>query len=210
MFLNCVCCILCIKATTCNAIVYGECGRYPRALLVMLMCYAIYIDYWQSRVENSKINFFCSLNALYNQWFPTWVTKAYEVAKDYDIDMDGSAMLITNQFKSLSSEHTKSSFVTIWNADLREKPLLRSYSLYKTKFNTEYYLDCINSPKYRIPVSKIRVSSHDLEIERGRYTRPRLDPNQRLCFFCLEVEDRNILLRVVGWISMNPILVQQN
>ena len=132
---------------------------------------------------------FCALNALHNQGFPTWVTKAYELAKDYDIDMDGSVMLTTKQFKSLCFERTKSSFVTNWNADLREKPLLRSYRLYKTEFNTECYLDCINLPKYRIPVSKIRASSHDLEIERGRYTRPRLDPNQRLCSTCLEVED---------------------
>ena len=132
---------------------------------------------------------FCALNALHNQGFPTWVTKAYELAKDYDIDMDGSVMLTTKQFKSLCFERTKSSFVTNWNADLREKPLLRSYRLYKTEFNTECYLDCINLPKYRIPVLKIRASSHDLEIERGRYTRPRLDPNQRLCSTCLEVED---------------------
>ena len=55
-----------------------------------------------------------------------------------------------------------------------------SCRLYKTEFNTECYLDCINLPKYRIPVSKIRANSHDLEIERGRYTRPRLNPNQRL------------------------------
>ena len=131
----------------------------------------------------------CALNALHNQGFPTWVTKAYELTKDYDIDMDGSVMLTTKQFKSLCFERTKSSFVTNWNADLREKPLLRSYRLYKTEFNTECYLDCLNLPKYRIPVSKIRASSHDLEIERRRYTGPRLDPNQRLCSTCLEVED---------------------
>ena len=115
---------------------------------------------------------FCALNALHNQGFPAWVTKAYELAKYYDIDMDGSVMLTTKQFKSP-----------------REKTLLRSYRLYKTEFNIECYLDCINLPKYRIPVSKIRASSHDFEIERGRYTRPRLDPNQRLCSTCLEVED---------------------
>ena len=91
--------------------------------------------------------------------------------------------------KSLCFERTKSSFITKWNDDLREKSLLRSYWLYKTEFNTKFYSDCINLPKYRIPVSKIRASSHDLEIERGRYTRSKLDQNQRLCSTCLEVED---------------------
>ena len=132
---------------------------------------------------------FCALNTLHNQGFPTWVTKAYELAKDYDIDMDGSVMLTTKQFKLLCFERTKSSFGTNWNADLRENSLLRSYGLYKTEFNTECYLDCINLPKYRIPVSKTRASSYDLEIERGRYTRPRLDSNQSFCPTCLEIED---------------------
>ena len=100
--------------------------------------------------------------------------------------MGGSVILTTKQFQSLCFERTKFSFVTNWNADFREKPLLRSYRLYKTECS---YLDCINLPKYRIPVSKIRASSHDFEIEPGRYTRPRLIPNQRLCSTCLEVED---------------------
>ena len=124
------------------------------------------------------------------QGFPTWVSKAYERAKDYNIDLDGSVLLTTQQYKSLCFERTKSSFVTNWNADFREKKtLLRSYRFYKAEFNTDCYLECINVAKYRIPVSKIRASSHDLEIERARYTRPRLDPNHRLCSTCLEVED---------------------
>ena len=152
VFLNYVRCILCIKATTCNAIVYGECGRYPPSITchVNVLCYLHRLLTMQSGTMVKSI--FCALNALYNQGFPTWVTKAYELAKDYDIDMDGSAMLTTKQFKSLRFEGTKSSFVTSWNADLREKPLLKSYRLYKTEFNTECYLDCINLPKYRIPV----------------------------------------------------------
>ena len=50
-------------------------------------------------------------------------------------------------------------------------------------------VDYINVPKYRISITKIRASSHDLEIERGRYTRPKTDPNQRLCSWCFEIED---------------------
>ena len=51
------------------------------------------------------------------------------------------------------------------------------------------YLDYIKVPKYRISITKTRASSHDLESERGRYTRPRTDSNQRLCSWCFEIED---------------------
>ena len=137
VFLNYVRCILCIKATTCNAIMYGECGRYPPSVTchVNVLCYLHRLLTMQSGKMVKSI--FCALNALHNQGFPTWVTKACELAKYYDIDMDGSIMLRTKQFKSLCFERTKSSFVTNWNADLREKSLLRSYRLYKTEFNTE-------------------------------------------------------------------------
>ena len=76
------------------------------------------------------------MKELRNQGLATWVTKAYKLAEDYDINMDGSVMLTTKQFISLCSEHFKSSFVTNCYADFREKSLLRSYSLYKTEFNT--------------------------------------------------------------------------
>ena len=189
MFLNYVRCILRIKSTTCNAIVYCECGRYPQNTncQVNVLCYLHRLLTMQSGKLVKSI--FCALNKLHNQGLPTWVTKAYKLPQDYDITMDGSVMLTTKQFKSLCSEHFKSSFVTNCYADFREKSLLRSYRLYKTEFNTLWYSDCMNLPKYRIPVSKIRVISHDLEIECGRYTRPRLDQNQILCYSCLEVED---------------------
>ena len=52
------------------------------------------------------------------------------------------------------------------------------------------FIDYTDLPKYHIQVSKIRASFHDydLETERECYTRPRLDPIQRLCSSWLEVE----------------------
>ena len=38
-------------------------------------------------------------------------------------------------------------------------------------------------------LSKFRTSSCNLEIERGRYTRPKLNVDQRLCMSCNVVED---------------------
>ena len=132
---------------------------------------------------------FHTLNALHGHGFSTWVTKAYDLAQVDDIDMSASVALTAKQFKSLCSERTKYVFVENWHIDLHDEPLLRSYRLYKNEFSSECYLDYINVPKFRISQSKIRPSSHDLEIERGRYTRSKTDPKQRLCAWCLEVED---------------------
>ena len=61
--------------------------------------------------------------------------------------------------------------------------------LYKTNYGIENYLNYISKPKFRIALSKLRASSHDLEIERGRYVRPKLNLNDRLCMSCHVIED---------------------
>ena len=189
MFLHYARCTLGVKTTTCNAIVYGECGKFPPSIFCQanVLCYLHRL----LAMQNEKIvkSVFCTLSALHSQAFPTWVTKAYDLAGTYNIDIDEGAMLSTKPFKSLISGCLKSAFITNWYGDLQEKPLLSSYRLYKREFIPECYLDCITLPKYRIPISKIRASSHDLAIKRGRHTWPKINPDQRLCIYCLEVEN---------------------
>ena len=189
VFLHYARCTLGVKATTCNVIVYGECGKYPPSIFcqVNVLCYLHRLLTLQGGKMIKSV--FCTLNDLHDQGFLTWVTKAYDLAGTYTIDMDEGATLSTKQCKTLITERVKSTFRTNWYADLQVKPLLRSYRLYKREFTPEYYLDCITLPKYRVSISKIRASSHDLEIERGRYTRPKIDPDHRLCAFCLEIEN---------------------
>ena len=51
------------------------------------------------------------------------------------------------------------------------------------------YLKSISNPKLRVALSKLRTSLHDLEIERGRYVRPKLNVDERLCMSCNVVEN---------------------
>ena len=56
------------------------------------------------------------------------------------------------------------------------------YSLYKHEFDLENYLDCIENKKFRIALTKFRLSSQDLAVERGRYDDT--NRNDRICKFC--------------------------
>ena len=56
-------------------------------------------------------------------------------------------------------------------------------------FGTEPYLRSVKYIKYRVAISMLRVSSHALEIERGRYSSPMTPVNERLCHACQKVED---------------------
>ena len=160
VFLNFARCTLSVKFTTCNAIVYGECGRYPLSVFLSYQClnYVIHIDFLPCRVRKLSKSVFHTLNAL--QGFSIWVTKAYDLAQVYDIDMNASV--------ALNSNHCVRNERNMYLCKIDTLTSMINYRLYKNEFRSECYLDYINVPKFRIPLSKIRASSHDLEIERGR------------------------------------------
>ncbi len=59
-------------------------------------------------------------------------------------------------------------------------------------------------------LTKIRISAHDLLIERGRYFRPKLPRAQRLCSTCNEVEDEeHFVLFCTKCSSLRSVLFQK-
>jgi len=59
---------------------------------------------------------------------------------------------------------------------------LRTYCKIKTSFMSEKYLHIINNFTLRRAITKLRISSHRIKIETGRYLK--LEVNKRLCNTC--------------------------
>ena len=70
---------------------------------------------------------------------------------------------------------------------MNNRPGLRLYRLFKHEFRCETYLQNIKNTNFRKMFTRLRTSSHFLEIERGRY----VDKNEcdRLCAVCGVVEN---------------------
>ena len=92
---------------------------------------------------------------------------------------------VTNYFK-------QNRFEQLCNGD--NNTVLRTHRLFKERHIMESYLYLVKESKYRVAISRLRASSHVLEIERGRYTRPKTPITERLCPCCNAVEDEHILL----------------
>ena len=60
---------------------------------------------------------------------------------------------------------------------------MRSYIQFKESFTYESYLD-ISNIEHRKPVTRLRISVHNLPIERLRYTRPPTSADARFCPHC--------------------------
>ena len=80
-------------------------------------------------------------------------------------------------------------FIQNWNSRLEESSRANFYTLF-SNFDHQLYLETIKITKFRIALCKLRLSSHRLEIEVGRWAQPNRTPlDQRKCRICNIVED---------------------
>ena len=83
---------------------------------------------------------------------------------------------------SLIKQRIIDSFTQSWYGTINNSNRLLLYSRYKHDFEQEKYLDFIQDNKFRTALTKFRLSSHDLAIERGRYES--IPRNERICKYC--------------------------
>ena len=128
------------------------------------------------------------LDKLHQCGVKTWVTKARELAEQYEVDISSKIHNLKKYCKIMISNCYKHRW--LWeDTNLSRNPILRTYSMFKTELCFDKYLGAITDCRYWSAMTKLRPSSHTLEIERGRYTKPKTDNSERLCPLCNAVED---------------------
>ena len=97
----------------------------------------------------------------------------------------GSVKLFLNTFK----QRLHDNFIQNWNSRLENSTRALFYNKIKS-FEFQSYLDICNILKFKVALAKLRVSSHRLEIEAGRWAKPRCTPiDERKCKLCNILED---------------------
>ena len=75
-----------------------------------------------------------------------------------------------------------------WYSEINKSSKLRTYCKFKHSLKCEKYLTCVENSIFRKALSRFRLSSHDLHIEKGRELG--IPPEQRVCpFNCNCIED---------------------
>ena len=84
-------------------------------------------------------------------------------------------------------------FTQRWIKDIESSSKLRTYALVKKYFCVEPYILHIKGNHLITAMARYRMSSHDLNIERGRLKNPITPKNQRICTRCElnEIDDEN-------------------
>ena len=102
----------------------------------------------------------------------------------------------TNKFMLLFKESIVRIFTQQWRKDIESSSKLRTYALVKIYFCVEPYILHTRGNHLITSMARYRMSSHDLNIERGRYNNPITPINQRICTRCElnEIDDEIHLL----------------
>ena len=188
-------CILNVKATTSNIMVYGECGILPPSIYcnVSAMCYINRLHHMPNDSIVKQV--YNELAKLHQLGFMTWVTHVSEMVDTYLLDINCSPA----EFKSECKMAVGNRFINMWTEHVQNthsNPILRTYCNIKCNFGMETYLNAIKNYKYRVAMSQLRTSSHTLAIEYGRYTRPKTKIEDRECSSCHILEDeRHFLIK---------------
>jgi len=92
-------------------------------------------------------------------------------------------------FVSVVTQRLSDTFVQNWNERLHTSTRANFYK-HISVFQFQPYLNICNVNKFRVNLSKLRMSSHRLNIETGRWARPTPIPlDQRKCTVCNKLED---------------------
>ena len=178
--------ILHVRKSTNLTGLYGELGRVPFIVIRKIRM----INYWiklLSLGENTvprKIYMMLKHDAANNISY-NWANWAFQIKSL--LDKIGLTYVwlrqgdITIPF-SLIKQRILDLYKQTWYAEINNSNRLLMYSRFKHELDFENYLDFISEKKYKIALTKFRLSSHDLAIERGRFEN--IPRNDRLCKYC--------------------------
>ena len=178
-----------VKDSTCTVAVYAETGRSPLWIRQKVRV----VKYWLrlAQLNDCKLikQAYLAMKNLDDIGYVTWLGNVRSILQkcnleQYYVDVDSLTKEDVSECINQLKLCLYSRFEEDCIDDLRKMPVLRTYVKYKTDFRLENYLLLIRDKKLRNCLSRLRLSSHELAIEKGRHTKPKTNIQDRLCIFC--------------------------
>jgi len=176
--------LLGVNKKACNDGVRGELGLFPVYfdIIVAIVKYYRRLD---SLEDSSLLKHAFNLTKRADaDGFSTWYTGLKIISdKVFECSID----CLCNLTNSEIFDRLKNAYTTLWHSNICKSDgggKLDFYGTFKQSLCIEPYLDSIKTFKYRQAFSKLRISAHPLQVEVGRYVRPKIPRNERICKLC--------------------------
>lgn len=185
--------ILGVHRKSSNFAVTSELARFPIQVNILLAA----LSYWH-RLETTSSElltdaFACS-KTLHSNGLNTWFTSISNIIKLLNVSVTSEMLsdMSAESFKKFIKNIILDRFKIYW-ADFRASNTdgkLRTYFSFKDHFQFEEYLNIVKNFDKRRSLTKLRISAHKLKIEKGRFFKPPIPVENRVCDNCLsEIED---------------------
>ena len=183
-----------------NVATWGETGRYPICAEVIKQVLT-----YKRRIEDNIDSSSFVYHALKEQikLKLSWFTTLSELETKFYNQNPLSAPVPTRPSPISIKHGVRRHFVEKWLEAVNDQPKLRFYKLLKSTFDYEPYLDLPNA-SWRKATSRLRCSSHTLNIETGRYI-DQSDQRLRLCEFCRKYLQHDIIEDEAHLLTVCPL-----
>jgi hypothetical protein len=194
--------LLGVKQSTASCAILAETGRYPLYIRSRLKVLKFYFRIVLLNNYSVVKNVFLQLQMLDRLGFVknNWVSSVKNIFIKLDLvhyyEMINPPKGVVDKCMEEARTKLNDDYSKLCLEDISNMPVLRTYCKFKTEFKMENYLITIRSFKLRSFVSKLRLSSHNLAIEKGRHVKPKIPIECRICTMCPlgAVEDESHLL----------------
>ena len=159
-----------------NHMIRGEVGRRPLIcdVITRSTLYIKHVDSIDESFANLALDIEASLDDENNVLSLVSQSTSYFKEPDYlPPKNSGEIKLKVNQ-----------KYDTFWKSELTAMSKSDTYLLIKENVGFEKYMGVVKNHRHRIALSRLRMSSHSLMIEKGRHYKPPLPRVNRLCPFC--------------------------
>lgn len=177
--------LLKVKNTTPTCMVYGELGRLSVDYEIQRKC----ISYWlkiknMDKFKYSKIMYeLMSVMKIEAGYTFKWLDFIENLLQKCEFENINDNIVNTKKFKVEIEKKLKTAHIQEWNRDINSLSKCINYRIFKRKFGFENYLLSIPD-NLKIPYTKFRTGNHSFPIEVGRYVKPKIESNLRICSVC--------------------------
>jgi hypothetical protein len=181
---------LAVSRKASNVASRAELGKLPLIINVFKRVFK-YITHLNSLPETAiaKQAFLISKD-LYSRQRTSFYGNAMDTIKNLNLNEEiPNLEAVTSEHIEAITKTLEEKYLTFWKHKLENSSKLTFYSTFKTDHNLEKYLVLIKDPYKRKCLSRFRVSSHNLQIEIGRYQN--IPREERLCEICNSGEVEN-------------------
>jgi hypothetical protein len=173
-----------------NFPVLAELGRFPITLHIITKLISFWLHIIESHDDSLLKQVYTSMTAQLTQKGQgnKWLTFIRDILESLGFKhvWNNQSTLSPAKLKHSLQEKIKSLYCELWAKRTKENnSKLAFYSSITSQFGFQKYL--LLPREHRQAMTKLRISAHDLEVERGRYAG--LPRQQRLCRHCGVLED---------------------